>query len=149
MINQWNSILDQVVRNLDETEEVADFFASQLKQGDAVCLTGPLGAGKTTLIRFLAKRLGYNGRVKSPSFTLVNLYNGTVPIAHVDLYRLFIDDELLALDLDEHRENGILLIEWGERFYESWGPASWKIELIPLENEARRIIISSAETGSG
>jgi tRNA threonylcarbamoyladenosine biosynthesis protein TsaE len=80
-------------------------------------LQGDLGAGKTCLVRGLLRGLGYSGRVKSPTYTLVETYaTGRVPVSHWDLYRLGSPDELDALGLREHdRADELLLIEWPER----------------------------------
>ena len=80
-------------------------------------LQGDLGAGKTCLVRGLLRGLGYQGRVKSPTYTLVEPYaTARLAISHWDLYRLGAPDELDALGLREHdRANELLLIEWPER----------------------------------
>lgn len=87
-----------------------------LAAGDAVALIGELGAGKTTLVQAIAEGCGVAGPVTSPTFTLVNLHDGRVPIAHVDLYRLERARELHELGLDELFEARAVLVEWADRF---------------------------------
>ncbi len=88
-----------------------------LKPGDALCLTGPLGAGKSTLARALIRALtGPDEDVPSPTFTLVQFYEGPdLSVAHFDLYRLTSPDEAYEIGLDEALETGAAIIEWPER----------------------------------
>ncbi len=92
-------------------------LAACLQHGDAVCLWGPLGAGKSTLARALIRALTHPGQeVPSPTFTLVQTYETDgFPIAHFDLYRLKTADEAFELGLDDAIEDGVVLIEWPER----------------------------------
>ena len=92
-------------------------IAGALKKGEAVCLTGPLGAGKSVLARGLIHALSPGERdVPSPTFTLVQFYEGDkFPIAHFDLYRLTRADEAFELGLDEALKEGAAVIEWAER----------------------------------
>jgi len=96
------------------TERLGEELASGLRAGDVLVLTGPLGAGKTRLVAGLARGLGASGRVRSPSFTLLNEYRGRLPLHHLDLYRLE-GPEAEALGLEELVEDGVLVAEWGER----------------------------------
>jgi len=88
-----------------------------LAVGEAVCLWGPLGAGKSTLARGLIRALTHPDEdVPSPTFTLVQFYAGDVlPLAHFDLYRLARADEAYEIGLDEALEDGVAIIEWPER----------------------------------
>jgi tRNA threonylcarbamoyladenosine biosynthesis protein TsaE len=92
-------------------------IAEALKTGEAVCLTGPLGAGKSVLARGLIGAIDPGeGEVPSPTFSLVQFYEGgRFPIAHFDLYRLERTDEAFELGLDEALEHGAAVIEWAER----------------------------------
>ena len=98
----------------EETERLGEALAPSLAPGDVILLDGPLGAGKTRLVAGLARGLGCRSRVRSPSFTLVNEYEGRLPLVHLDLYRLA-GPEAEELGLDERLERGVLAVEWGER----------------------------------
>ena len=97
-------------------------LAKLVRVGDVITLSGPLSAGKTTLIRGLLKELGYTDEVPSPSFALVQPYQHLdPPIWHVDLYRIRDASDLDELGLDDIREDGVLIIEWPEHA----GPDAW------------------------
>src|SRR5690606_14876662 len=98
-----------------ETLAVAREFAATLKAGDAVALRGPLGAGKTLFAGGVARALGYEGPVSSPSYALVHEYAGRVPVYHMDLYRLASGADWEEIGLAHYLEGqGICLIEWPE-----------------------------------
>ncbi len=100
----------------EQVRDTGRALASMLRPGDVVGLTGPLGAGKTTLARAVLRALGEEGEVPSPSFALVQPYETLVPpVAHVDLYRLSDPADLAELGLEEWRVDGALLIEWPDR----------------------------------
>lgn len=107
------------VRVLESAAAMADLggrIAARLRPGEAVCLWGALGAGKTTLARGLVRALtGTDEEVPSPTFTLVQLYEGRMPVAHFDLYRLKRAGEAYELGLDEALDQGAAVIEWPER----------------------------------
>lgn len=103
--------------NEAETSRLGVAISAQLRSGDAVCLTGPLGAGKSTLARALVRALTTPDEdVPSPTFTLVQFYEGErLKVAHFDLYRLSDPDEAYEIGLDEALEDGAAIIEWPER----------------------------------
>ena len=91
-----------------------------LKSGDIIFLFGDLGAGKTTLTQGVCRGLGVNKdeHIRSPTFTLVNLYQGHIPINHIDLYRLDSFAEIEALGLEEYLfSEGVSIIEWAEKLF--------------------------------
>jgi len=96
------------------TEAVGEALGSQLRVGDLVVLTGDLGTGKTTFTKGLARGLGVTDRVTSPTFTIVQEYDGTVPVAHVDVYRLERIQELHDFGFEELLETRVTVVEWGE-----------------------------------
>ena len=90
-----------------------------LRSGDLVALSGELGAGKTQLVKGIARGLGIPGRVHSPTFNLVNSYTGgRLTLFHLDLYRLETPDQIIAAGLEEFlRPKGATVIEWAERWF--------------------------------
>jgi tRNA threonylcarbamoyladenosine biosynthesis protein TsaE len=114
-------------------------IAAQLRPGDAVCLSGPLGAGKSTLARGLIRALtSAEEEVPSPTFTLVQFYAGRdFPVAHFDLYRLKSAQEAYELGLDEALDLGAVVIEWPERLGDAPPTDRLAIEIaLPTEAEA-------------
>jgi len=108
--------LREVVTNSpDETEAEGEELGRGLRAGDLILLTGPLGAGKTTFVRGLARGAGSEAQVASPTFQLVRIYPGRVQLAHVDLYRVKAAGELADLGLDELIDEGAVVVEWGDR----------------------------------
>jgi tRNA threonylcarbamoyladenosine biosynthesis protein TsaE len=98
-----------------ETEAVAAELARRLRPGDVVLVSGDLGAGKTTFVRGACRALGVTAAVTSPSFTIARRYDASVPISHLDLYRLRdLGDEDPALLADELAADRIAFVEWPE-----------------------------------
>jgi tRNA threonylcarbamoyladenosine biosynthesis protein TsaE len=122
----------------DATGRLGAAVALALKPGEAVCLTGPLGAGKSTLARALVRALTTpHEDVPSPTFTLVQFYAGLrFPLAHFDLYRLERADEAFEIGLDEALEEGAAVIEWPERLGDRLPPDRLDIE-IAFDGEGR------------
>ncbi len=88
-------------------------IAARLAPGDVIALSGALGSGKTTLARAVIAALGYSGEVPSPTYTIVELYDGlAVPLVHADFYRLEDPAELEEIGLDHYREGAALIAEW-------------------------------------
>ncbi len=86
-----------------------------MKQGDVVALFGPLGGGKTTFVKGVAAGLNVKDAVTSPTFVLLNVYSGKIPLYHFDFYRLDQASQLEALNLEGYLYgNGICLVEWPE-----------------------------------
>ena len=105
------------------TKALATAFAPQLQIGDIVGLSGGLGSGKTTFVRYLLAALGHDGEVPSPSFAIVVPYQHMMlgVLLHADLYRIDHPSELAELGLDSSGEDSVLLVEWPEHA----GPAAW------------------------
>ena len=100
---------------VDETRALAEALSSLARAGDLVLLAGDLGAGKTAFVQGFGRGLGVAERITSPTFTLVHVYEGRLPIHHLDVYRLEQLSEALDLGLPEMLdEGGVVLIEWGE-----------------------------------
>ena len=106
---------EETTTSAAETEALGEQLGARLKPGDLVLLAGPLGSGKTTFVRGMARGAGSDAKVQSPTFTLVRVYPGRVQLAHVDLYRVRAAGELADLGLDELLDEGAMVIEWGDR----------------------------------
>ncbi len=107
-----------ILADAQATHAAGRALAPHLRAGDVVALSGPLGAGKSSLVRGVMEGLGFAGDVPSPSFALVIPYDRpdvSLPVWHVDLYRLDTPEEAEPLALDEALYDGALLIEWPER----------------------------------
>lgn len=104
--------------NPAETQTLGEQLGQTLKSGDVIALIGDLGTGKTCLTQGIARGIGIapDEVVSSPSYILINEYNGTIPIYHIDLYRLETAAEIAELGLTEYMDSdGICIIEWAER----------------------------------
>ena len=114
----------------DETQTLGEKIGKTLKRGDVIALIGDLGTGKTCLTQGIARGAGIASDeiVSSPSYILINEYNGTVPIYHIDLYRLENSEEIAELGLSEYVEgDGICIIEWAERMADALPDSCIKI----------------------
>lgn len=86
-----------------------------LTKGDLVCLTGELGTGKTAFTGGIAQAIGIEGYITSPTFTIVNEYEGRIPLYHFDVYRIGEPEEMFEIGFDEYTDgNGVVVIEWAE-----------------------------------
>ncbi|MBN8807579.1 MAG: tRNA (adenosine(37)-N6)-threonylcarbamoyltransferase complex ATPase subunit type 1 TsaE [Sphingomonas sp.] len=112
--------------NAQDSEDVGRRLAALVRPGDVITLSGPLGAGKTSIARGLLAALGLAGEAPSPTFAIVQPYEPPetrMPVMHVDLYRLDDPAEIDELGLDEARRDGLLLVEWAERAPGRWPDA--------------------------
>jgi len=107
--------LEITSRSPEETESIGRALARALGPGDWLLLAGELGAGKTVLVRGLVHALDCPDRVTSPTFCLIQSYEGSQVLHHLDLYRLESLAEIADLGLEELAEEGVLAIEWSEK----------------------------------
>jgi tRNA threonylcarbamoyladenosine biosynthesis protein TsaE len=126
-----------------ETEQIGSLLGSMLDKGDIIALSGELGAGKTTLVRGMARGIGLEeGEVASPSFTLVNEYEGQLRLFHIDLYRLEDEKELISIDYEEYlTADGVVVIEWADRIPQAIPHDALWIMLRYLKSEHREIAL--------
>ena len=102
-----------IIKNDQEMQNFGAKLARSAKPGDVFLLEGELGAGKTTLVRGFLRELGFGGKVKSPTYTLVESYDTKPPVNHFDLYRLLSIEQLHEIGFQEYLSHGaICLIEW-------------------------------------
>ena len=123
---------------------LAGKFAKNLKAGDIVFLRGELGVGKTVFTKGIAKALKVDAaRVVSPTFVLMNRYEGKLPLYHFDLYRLEKPQELKTVQFDEYfYGKGVSVVEWPERLGALAPAEHWLVELKHKSEHARDICIS-------
>ena len=136
--------------DLAAVEDLGARIAARMRAGDVVALSGPLGAGKTTLARAILRAAGHEGEVPSPTFTLIEMYDALdPPVAHADFYRLDDPSEVEEIGLDDYRAGAALLAEWPERAGGfSHEPQCLSVE---LENsgEGRRAIVEGGSAWHG
>lgn len=127
-----------------ETEALGERFGRAARSGSVLGLSGDLGAGKTQFIKGLARGLGIATRIHSPTFSLINVYDGgRLMLYHIDLYRLENIEQIIAAGLEEYlHPAGVTVIEWAERWFQSAESrsefAAW-IQMEPLGPGDRRI----------
>ncbi len=117
-------------------------LAACVQPGDVITLSGPLGAGKTSIARGLLAALGLQGEAPSPSFAIVQPYDPPevrLPVRHVDLYRVEEPRELVELGLDEDAGDALLLVEWPERARAGYWPQALALIIEPLPNGGRAL----------
>lgn len=139
-----DTLFEEAVEDEEATERLGFNLASLFRAGDVIALFGELGAGKTCLVRGLAKGLGVEkGLVSSPSFSLINEYPGTVPLFHMDCYRLGPEEEIYDLGLEEYFDSpGISVIEWAERI-RNLPEERLELSIAILDESRRRIRIKA------
>ena len=103
-----------------ETFEIGKTLGENVKPGQVYTLIGDLGVGKTAFVRGLASVLAPSARVKSPTYTVVNRYDGEIiPLYHMDVYRIEDEDDLYSIGFDDYVQNGICVVEWSENIPDS------------------------------
>lgn len=123
-----------------DTENVGHQLGKLLKPGDILALFGDLGAGKTALVRGLAKAMNYKGRVTSPTYSIVNEYPSTPPLFHFDMYRLSSSEDLYDIGWEDYLDRtGIYAIEWSERITDILPQTAYKVTITVI-NLTNRII---------
>ena len=139
-------LLELRARTAEDTREVGEAMSASLRARDAVVLTGELGAGKTTFVQGVARGLGIEDQVSSPTFTLVKEYRGILDIAHVDVYRLERVQDVVDLGLDELGDGeGVLLVEWGDAVEDLLPDERLRVELTTEDrvSDVRRLRVSA------
>lgn len=137
---------EYVTNGEEETEALGRRLGQVLQPGAVVAFTGDLGAGKTAFTRGLARGLGISERVTSPTFTIVNEYEGgRLPLFHFDMYRLGSSEELFDIGWEEYlARGGVCAVEWSENVTEAMeGAVSVTIDV--LGENTRRITISGGD----
>ena len=127
----------------EETRALGAKLAAQLRRGDVVLLRGDLGAGKSEFARGVARGLGIQGPVPSPSFTILNMYDeGRIPLYHFDWYRIHDPDEIGEMGFEEQiGGDGIALIEWSEQAPDYVPDRALKISIHTVDESTREITV--------
>ncbi|MDR3686023.1 MAG: tRNA (adenosine(37)-N6)-threonylcarbamoyltransferase complex ATPase subunit type 1 TsaE [Coriobacteriia bacterium] len=126
----------------DATEALGEALAPQLSAGDVLILSGDLGAGKTQLTKGIARGLGVAEPVTSPTFNLLLVHEGRLPLYHFDLYRLETGDQLEDLDYWGTLEaDGVSVVEWGDRFGDSMPADGLIVSILITDDDARTLVL--------
>ena len=123
----------------EETEHIGEMLGRRLRPGTVVAYRG--GLGKTAFTRGLARGLGCAGRVTSPTFTIVNEYDGATPLFHFDMYRLGSSDELFDIGWEDYlTRGGVCAVEWSERVDDAMPADTLWVDIAQGTDESDRII---------
>ena len=134
--------MEFVTHSPEQTRQLGARLAQVLGPGAVVAFTGDLGAGKTAFVSGMAQGLGIQERVTSPTFTIVNEYEGgRLPLFHFDMYRLGSADELFDIGWEDYLERGgICAVEWSENVAEAMEPGTIFVSIRRGEDENSRVI---------
>jgi tRNA threonylcarbamoyladenosine biosynthesis protein TsaE len=131
-----------VAEDLQAFERVADSFARSLRPGDAIALSGDLGAGKTTFVAAVTRALGSMAEVSSPTFIFRNRYDGPIAIEHLDLYRIEDPAEAVELGLhDAFSSETITFVEWPSRLPDLLPARAIAVRIVGSGDEPRTVVI--------
>lgn len=129
-----------------ETEAIGEEFAANLPDGSVIAMYGDLGAGKTAFVRGMAKGMGLDCRVSSPTFTIVNEYLGERELIHFDMYRLGSSDELFDIGWEDYLARGaVCAVEWSENVDDAFFGDEIKLTIEKLSDTDRKITIEEGE----
>ena len=133
--------------DVQTTHRIGHIIGSCLGEGDVVLLNGDLGSGKTCLTQGIARGLGSEDNVRSPTFVIVAEYSGLIPIYHIDLYRLEIIGSIDNLYLEEYLYGeGVSIIEWPDRIQDSFPLGSFSVRLEKVDQTTRAIQVTVPKT---
>ncbi len=134
--------IEILTNNVDETEAAGAALSKALTGGTVVAMYGDLGAGKTAFVRGMAQGLESKSRVTSPTFTIVNEYDGRLPIFHFDMYRLASADELFDIGWEDYiARNGVCIVEWSENVVDAFDGTETQVTIEKLSETQRRITV--------
>ncbi len=131
-----------------DTHKIANEIADTLNGGEFIAMYGDLGAGKTAFVQGLAKALGINNHITSPTFTIVNEYEGRLPLYHFDVYRIADPDEMYEIGYDEYvYSDGVCVVEWAELIEDLFPEKYYKLTILKDEEKGfdyRKIIFEES-----
>lgn len=133
--------IEYISKDPSETWDVGERIGKEARQGDLYAIYGELGTGKTQLVKGIARGIGIKDwlYVTSPSFTIMNIYEGDLTLCHIDLYRIEGYD-VEGLNIEEYLEEGIVAVEWAER--NTWWNGTIKVYIDAISEGERRITIT-------
>ena len=136
-------VLTEFISNSEkETENIGAAFAKDLKGGSVVAMYGDLGAGKTAFVRGMARGMGLDAHVSSPTFTIVNEYPGERELIHFDMYRLASADELFDIGWEDYLNRGaVCAVEWSENVRDAFFGDEINVTIEKISDCSRRITI--------
>ncbi len=134
-------MIEVISKSPNETEEYAEKLGKHLNGGEVIAFFGGLGMGKTAFTRGMAKALGVDEEVSSPTFAIVNDYGGNPPLYHFDMYRVETWDDLYASGFfDFYEAGGILAVEWSENIENALPENTIRVQIERGEHDNQRII---------
>ncbi len=137
-------------RSADETIALGERLGRVAAAGDLICLWGDLGAGKTQVAKGVARGLGIDATITSPTFILMNEYLGRLPLFHVDLYRLAdAADALAGGVIDDRQADGLTVVEWPERMGDVLPAGRLDVRIAGSGEDGRDITIATDDTAYG
>jgi tRNA threonylcarbamoyladenosine biosynthesis protein TsaE len=125
---------------VDDTQRFGEQLGAQLRPGDLVTLSGPLGAGKTALTQGIGKGLGITSPITSPTFVIARVHDGPTRLIHVDAYRL--NGDLEDLGIDEDLEQAVVVVEWGEGVVEGFSDSHLLISMQRHDDDSRTLHVT-------
>ena len=129
-----------------ETEAIGEAFGRSVKDGTVIAMYGDLGAGKTAFVRGMARGMGIDERVSSPTFTIVNEYLGDRTLIHFDMYRLGSADELFDIGWEDYLARGaVCAVEWSENVEEAFYGDEIRLTIEKTSDTSRKITIEGAD----
>ncbi|MBO4638296.1 MAG: tRNA (adenosine(37)-N6)-threonylcarbamoyltransferase complex ATPase subunit type 1 TsaE [Treponema sp.] len=132
----------------EETIELGKKIGRLLKKGDIIAMQGTLAAGKTTITKGIAAALGITETITSPTFCLISEYQGTMPLYHMDVYRLDGTEDFINLGTDDMLYgDGVSIIEWSEKIMEELPSNTIVLKITPQEDGKRIIEIDNWQNG--
>ena len=134
--------MEYITNSAVETEQLGEKLARAVRAGTVIAYTGDLGAGKTAFTRGLARGLGIDGRVTSPTFTIVNEYEGgRLPLFHFDMYRLESSDELFDIGWEDYlARGGVCAVEWSENVDDALDDSCIRVDIRRGSGDDQRVI---------
>ena len=129
-----------ITESVQKTEEYGERLAKELKAGDVVAMFGGMGMGKTQLVRGLARGLGLDAEVSSPTFALVHDYGGNPPLVHFDMYRIGGWEDLYSTGFFDYQQEGaILAVEWSENIEQALPENAVRLYFTRIDDTTRQI----------